>query len=107
MNDADTRKAQADKLLELTQTMVDLAREQAWEDFEHRQQERDALSRALFADDMPEAAAEFVAERVSQVLAMDPELMARVQQARDEAGHAMRELKQAQQGAAAYQRFSR
>lgn len=102
----DQQRQQADRLLALSEAMLECAGAGDWPGLEPLQGERDRLARSLFAAPVPAALAEHVAARVQRVLEIDRELIASVGRGRDRAGDEVRELTRGRAGAAAYQRFS-
>ncbi len=95
------------ELLDLTRTMLDLARAGDWALLAAKEDERQRLARDLFATPVPPEAAPVVADCVRQVLSLDQELLQLTEAGREEAAKALKESQKGQQAAAAYRRFSR
>lgn len=104
---ADDRARQAQRLLELTREMLELARSKDWPALAVREGERQEVARELFASPVPQAAAAAVADAVRQVLDIDQELIVLADAGREEAARAMQEVRTGQKARDAYRRFSR
>lgn len=104
---ASDHERAARRLLELTREMLDLGRDGDWVLFAQREEERQNLSRAIFATPVPREAAPAVAECIRRVLDLDQELITLAEAHRDKAARAMREVQRGRQAADAYRRFSR
>lgn len=104
---ADDHERAARRLLELTREMLDLGRVGDWVLFAQREEERQALSRTIFATPVPRAAAPLVADCIRRVLDLDQELITLAEAHRDQASRAMRDAQRGRQAANAYRRFSR
>lgn len=97
----------AQRLLELTREMLDLGQSGDWVLFAQREEERQGLSRAIFATPVPREAAPMVAECIRRVLDLDQELITLAEAHRDKAARAMRDVQRGRQAADIYRRFSR
>lgn len=97
----------ARRLLELTREMLDLGQGGDWVLFAQREEERQSLSRAIFATPVPREAAPLVAECIRRVLDLDQELITLAEAHRDKAARAMRDVQRGRQAANVYRRFSR
>lgn len=95
------------RLLDLTREMLDLGRAGDWVLFAQREEERQNLSRVIFATPVPRAAAPLVADCIRRVLDLDQELISLAEAHRDKAARAMRETQRGRQAADVYRRFSR
>ncbi|MDN5849941.1 MAG: flagellar protein FliT [Nitrococcus sp.] len=97
----------ARRLLDLTREMLALGRTGDWALFAEREEERQWLSRDLFATPVPRAAAPLVADCIRRVLDLDQELTALAEAQRDNAARAVREAQRGRRAADLYRRFSR
>jgi len=97
----------AERLLELTQEMLQLARAKDWPALAEREQQRHQLARDLFAQPVPREHAPTVADCVRKVLDIDQELITLTEKGRDEAARAMQEVRTGQKARDTYRRFSR
>jgi hypothetical protein len=101
------RERIARRLLELTRDMIDLGNAGDWVLFAQREDERQQLSRELFATPVPREAARVVADCVREVLDLDQQLISLAESGRDEAARAMEEVQRGRRAADVYRRFSR
>lgn len=97
----------ARRLLELTREMLDLGKAGDWVLFAQREQERQSLSRAIFATPVPREAAPLVADCIRRVLDLDQELITLAEEQREKAARTMREVQRGRFAANTYRRFSR
>ncbi len=104
---ADDHERAARRLLELTREMLDMGRVGDWVRFAQREEERQALSRTIFATPVPRAAAPLVADCIRRVLDLDQELITLAEAHRDQASRTMRDVQRGRQAADVYRRFSR
>ena len=103
----DDKKQAARRLLGLTEQMLREARREDWAALAAMEGQRRELSEALFAEPVPAEAVETVSHCVRELLELDPEIQRLVQQARDEAGEAVRKTKTGKAALSAYRRYSR
>lgn len=101
------RAQTARRLLDLTREMLALGWADDWVEFAAREEDRQRLSRDLFATPVPREAAPLVADCIRRVLDLDQELIALAEAQRDKAGRAVRETQRGRQAADIYRRFSR
>lgn len=101
------RKQMGRRLLGLTEQMLRAARSGDWTAVGEYEIQRQQAARDLFATPVPESAANTVEYCVSQVLALDPELIRLVSQARDTAGVDVQNLRAGRRAVDQYARFSR
>jgi hypothetical protein len=104
---AEDRERIARRLLALTHEMLTLGRQGDWVLFSQREEERQQLSRDLFATPVPREAAAVVADCVRRVLDIDQQLIALADEHREEAAKALKDLQKGRTAASAYKRFSR
>ncbi len=104
---AEDRERIARRLLALTHDMLTLGRQGDWVLFSQREEERQQLSRDLFATPVPRAAAAVVAGCVRRVLDIDQELIALADSNREEAAKALKDVQKGRAATSAYRRFSR
>lgn len=101
------REQLAHELLDLTRSLLELAKAGDWVLLAAKEEERQRIARDLFATPVPPEAAPTVADCVRQVLDIDQQLLALVEAGREEAAKAMQDVKAGHKAAAAYRRFSR
>lgn len=104
---ADEKKQSARRLLGLTEQMLRAARQQEWATVAELEGQRRELSQQLFAEPVPAEASEVVNHCVRELLALDPELIKLAEEARDEAGEAVRRTQAGKTALSAYRRYSR